>query len=91
MTGRLAAVGLGLMALVCVAVLVLALLAFTWLIDRASEMFEYKAAHPTSSSASNRPTGGLPGGPPGRRPGGFVTDVGEYSQLRPAPSRLDHY
>lgn len=49
-SGRLAAVGLGLMALICVAVLVAALLAFTWAIDRASEMFEYKAAHPSSSA-----------------------------------------
>ncbi len=90
MTGRLAAVGLGVMALVCVAVLVVALLGFTWAVDRASEMFEYKAAHPTSA-ASNRPPGTSPGGPPGRRPGGFVTDVGEYPELPGAPSRLDHY
>jgi hypothetical protein len=75
-SGRLAAVGLGVMALVCTLVIVAALLGFTWLVDRASEIFEHKAAHPGSSQASS----------PAQAPGswaarGFVTDVGEYSEL----------
>jgi hypothetical protein len=81
-SGRLAALGTGVMVLVCAAVLLVALLAFTWLIDRASEAFEHEAENPTSSPGS---------WPGGRRPGGFVTDVGEYSELPGAPWRLDHY
>ena len=86
-SGRLAALGTGVMVLVCAAVLLVALLGFTWLIDRASEAFEHEAENPTSASSTVTP-GWLPGGPPGRRPGGFVTDVGEYSELPGAPSRL---
>jgi len=85
-SGRLAAVGLGLMALVCTAVIVVALLGFTWLIDRASEIFEHKAANPTGSPTA-RPwsSQAAPGSWAAR---GFVTDVAEPGEPPGAPSRL---
>jgi hypothetical protein len=79
------------MILVCTTVIVVALLAFTWAVDRASEIFEEKAAHPGSSGPTatfDRPTGSLGQLPGGRRPGGFVSDVHSATELPGPPGQL---